>query len=98
MGDQLLTLVPRTIEIEPGHVDTEMFWSKGANLLVSKDANGAPQAFLEPISGRWIGTPNGETDTTLGWTVTSGHASDEVSPQGNVGVAIVEEGTSAAPC
>lgn len=56
MADKLLVQVPRHTEQEPGYRSTEMF-GQGSDLTISTDDSGRAEAFLDPISRRWMGQP-----------------------------------------
>ena len=73
MPDQLLALVPRNVEVEPGTRSTELFWDQQSRSLeLSQDADGKPTAYFEPFAKRWLPMPlpQQSTETTADWTVT----------------------------
>lgn len=71
MADKLLVSVPRHVEQEPGYRSSEMF-GQAADLVVSTDASERAEAFLEPISRRWMGQPVAPLSTMAvgDWTAT----------------------------
>jgi len=93
MPDKLLVSVPRNVEQEPGYRSSEMF-NTGADLKVSADAGGRAQAFLEPISRRWMGQPVAppSTEDAGDYSVTGSTIGDVAPDQlGGGGVQIVSE-------
>lgn len=101
MSDQLLALVPRNIEAEPGSRVSELFWQGNDSLRVTEDADGNPLAFLEPYCRRWIGRPIAEEsfEDTDDWTCTSGETIVAISKTdaGGGGVELSEEATIEVP-